>query len=169
MNQDNARDPIAERINRNRERKSADNDAAAGERQLAQDFAAVARQNGPGEVTNIETALAARTEDINVGLDAGAPRFEYDANRHLLSAGSYALQLHLTHGFNPHRFDMTVGLPPDAAQMFAEIPEVESSTWTFFAHTDENGFFWEDTDGHRWQNKEIVNAGLEALANLLDN
>jgi len=163
MSSDDPRDPIAQQIRSAREKKKAEADASAGERGLVSDFQRQADRDGRGELTKIERLLAARCEKINEAGDA--PAFHYDDHSHVLRAGNLALVLDLTEGYSPYFFDMTSGLRPDAAQVFAPgfEPDYEPTRWRFFARTDEDGFFW-DCNDERYSNEQIVEEGLRAVA-----
>src|SRR5260370_10113361 len=153
MSSDDARDPIAEQINQARERKKAEADAAAGERSLAADFQRQADRTGKEELEKIEALLADRCEKINEAGDV--PDFHYDDHSHVLRAGNFALILDLTEAYSPYFFDMTSGLRPDAAQVFAPgfEPEYERTRWRLLARMDEDGFFW-GCDGEKYSNEQ---------------
>jgi hypothetical protein len=165
MSSDQHKDPIAEQISKAKERRKAEADLAAGERNLVGDFQRQADRSGPGEVAKIEALLAARCETINADKDADDPEFQYNAATHELRAGKFAVYLELTEGFSPYRLDMVSGLPRNAAQEFDFdfLPEYEPTNWRLLAHMDDGGFFWE-CDGERLSSEQVVKQGLGALA-----
>jgi hypothetical protein len=168
MSSDKPKDRIAEKIKQAKEERKDDADAAIGERDLAGEFRRQADKIVPSEVEKIEASFAARSETINADKDADDPEFRYNAATHELRAGQFAIWLELTHGFSPYRVDMVSSLRRDAAQVFAPgfEPEYEPTNWKFLARMDDRGFFWE-CDEKRYSSDQIVEEGLEALADNL--
>jgi hypothetical protein len=153
------KDPIAQRIKEARDKKLDEAHAAAGEREILINYQRQANENGKAQLSEIEERFSARCESIN---DAGQePKFQYDNQRHRLTAGKFALNLELTEGFSPYRFDMTSTLDHDLH--FGGDPDYEPTNWKFLARMDDEGFYWECND-QKYSNERIVTEGLEALA-----
>lgn len=48
-----------------------------------------------------------------------------------------------------------------------EVPTIKEMVWQFQTYSDDNGFAWISVLGRRYSNREIVDAAMEALGNLL--
>ena len=156
-----AKDPIAQRIKEARDKKKDEAHAAAGEREILKNFQQQADRNGKAQLSEIESLFIARCNAIN---EAGEePKFQYDRQRHRMTAGKFALDLDLTEGFSPYRFDMTSTLDRDLHFAEGFEPDYEPTNWKFLARMDDNGFYWE-CNNRRYSNEQIVNEGLEAVA-----
>lgn len=172
MNTEKPKDPIVEKLNKTAQHIKYEKDLADGEQLMIADFRAQALQLAPSELQKIEEQLSERCATINADVNVTElsllPQLRYDKSSHWLEAGKYAAALQLSEGYDPFRFRLVVGLHPNAHQFMAEIPDVPSMVWTFFAKADEKGFFWLDAETEtRWRNEEIVDKALECLSDLL--
>lgn len=168
--EDDRRDPVAERLHQAANRAEQEKVAAAGEQLLASDFAANALKLGLIKLEELEQQLIERCESINRDKPSAIPDFTYNKPAHRIEAGKFSLRLEFFQNYDPYRFYMVVGLHPEAHMFMAEIPDVEATTWRFFAYSNEEGFFWKDIDsGEELQNEEIVERGLNELTNLLES
>jgi hypothetical protein len=150
-------DPIAKKLRDAATRKQEANDASAGEKLLAGDFAKLARGMGPAELTKIEDAARARVSKINAQGPLGQNTFRYENARRSIEAGLYATTFStVTNGYFQLR--LNVGFALDAAQRTDELPIIEPQTWHYQASADEDGFFWlDEATGERCPADQIVN------------
>ena len=175
MNSNEPLDPIAAQLKRAAEQKRQREAVSQGEQLPKGDFAEQARAAAPTELVRIEAILRERGTAIDASNVPGLPRLEFvepSASRvanSRLEAGKFAIELQPYEQLRQFTVMVIVGLHPNAAQFLASIPRVPSTTSTYLAAADDDGFFWTDTErGGRLLPEEIVDQALERLRALLE-
>ena len=93
---------------------------------------------------------------------------KFEPANHRLDAGTtFSIAFEPFAQIRSYTLTVRVGLHPNAAQSYAELPRIKTIAQEFQADMEDGVFHWRDRSGKKWKSEDIVHTAIDRLTDLL--
>jgi hypothetical protein len=162
---DEAENPLAQRLRDQRDAR----DAASGEAAFEKEFIANGKAQAPGELQKLWKLVQEYVDSYKAQRPEDAPDLRCPGkppNFTCFGGFKYGAKFEGTPTLEDYQLRVRVGYHDNAHLMHANLPEIHRSEWWYQAYADDSGFWWRNQD-RQYTNEVVRDMAMNALGTLL--